>query len=577
MFHRLLLPLCTLLLPLHAAPPGGTDLSGLNKGDKTERHYRERRFCAYQPLEQVSGALRIGRYSAFENPTGIYFRAGEDIRITLRDKPDGTARLIIHDFCEGGGEDRYALSAGENRLTVKRSGLGYIDYRSPQGCKAAPLDVRLSGGVVNGIFSRHDDAATWRRLLGRAPAGILDIVGERCQLAYSVGELRRGNPDHGPEMLALYDRIVELQQQLMGWDREDIHPGNHMFCRVIWNGYMHADGLGAAFHNSTIPGICNPEQLRRGAWGVAHELGHVNQVEPSFCWAGLTEVSNNVFSAWCNYQLNKDDMRLEHEVVPNADGRPMRGGRFDCYINNALVKRQLWQYQAGPDTGTDRVPGEATGDHFVTVCPLWQLLLYFHVALGKEDFYPTIFHELRQEAGAPVPHGQLRVNFCRYAGEAAQCDLGPFFLRTGMLALMNRMVEDYSPHMVSINDGMIEQALAELARHPAPASNVIHYITSNSVDIYREHRNLRPSPDFHPAIPERGGDIVFPADKWENAVAFEVYRGKKLLRVCLRGLGQRDNASTTVICPPGADCIRAVQWDGKRHKVTASTRRPSSR
>ncbi len=567
MLRLLLLTLCALLLlPLHAALPAGTDLSELNSGG--EQAYRERSFCAYLPLATLRDKYKIGNYSAYENPTGIYFRKGERVNIALADNAHGTVRFVIRDFREGGGEDDYAIDMGDNRFTVKRSGLGYIDYRSPLGCRARPLEVKIEGGLINGIFSHHDDNATWRRLLEKAPAGILDIMGERCQLVYHIEGLRQGNPDKGAEMLGLYDRIVAQQQQLMGWDSEGIHPGNHILCRVMWRGYMQADGLGAGFHSNTIAGISNPDQLRRGAWGVAHELGHVNQVRPDFCWGGMTEVSNNLFSSWTNYQFHPENMRLEHENTANADGRRMRGGRFDCYVNNAIVKRQLWQLQAGPDTGTDKIPREGSADYFVCLCPLWQLLLYCQVVRGDEGVFPALFHELRSNRNPRKRHGQMRVDFCRHLAEAAKCDLGDFYLQTGMLALMNRHLADYSSHQATISEGMIESALRRLARLPKPESSVIYYLTANSVDIYRDRLDVVKSPEFRPEIPEGGGDISFPADKWANAVAFEVYKGKKLLRICLRGLGQQDNASTTVICPPGANRIRAVQWDGKRYTVT---------
>ena len=58
-----------------------------------------------------------------------------------------------------------------------------------------------------------------------------------------------------------------------------------------------------------------------------------------------------------------------------------------------------------------------------------------------------------------------------------------------------------------------------------------------------------------------------PADQWENTVAFEVYNGDKLVRVCIRGLGCNDNKSTQVILPDGATRVMAVQWDGKRYTI----------
>ncbi len=568
---RCILSLCCLLLctvlPLQAAVPPGTDVSQINKGDHPEHNYRHRSFCAYKPLQEVSDTFKIGAYSAYENPTGLYFSAGETIRITLHNRPEGTLKLVVRDFRKDGWRAEYPLTEGENSIELKNNGLGYIDYRSSKGAKAKRIKLSIKGGVVNGIFSRHDDDAVWKKLLAHAPAGILDIIGERCQVIYDVDGLRRGNPDRGSEMLDLYDRIVQLEQEIMGWDAEGIHPGNHVLCRVVWTGYMRADGEGAAFHGSTIPGISNPESLRREAWGVAHELGHVNQVKPDFSWAGMMEVSNNVYSTWCNYVLFPDFSRLEHETTPNAEGTPMRGGRFDCYVNNAIVNRHLWNFTGGPDSGVGKMPQGGTGDHFVSVCPLWQLQLYCHVARGNEKFHPSLFRALRAQNGRSMTHGQLRINFCRHVLDAAGYNLNDFLLHTGMLGIMNRYVGDYGSHMVTVTEKMALDALQHGRKHPKPDSSVIYYITANNVGIFRDRLAVEPSPDFRPEIPEQGGNIIFPAEVWKNAVAFEVYKGKRLVRICLRGLGHTDNASTTVICPPGATAIRAVQWDGKRYTV----------
>jgi hypothetical protein len=68
--------------------------------------------------------------------------------------------------------------------------------------------------------------------------------------------------------------------------------------------------------------------------------------------------------------------------------------------------------------------------------------------------------------------------------------------------------------------------------------------------------------------------FTVPADKWANAVAFEVYKGDKLVRICLRGLNQKDNASTDVILPAGATTVMAVSWDGKRYIIYDTTGAP---
>ncbi len=210
MFHRILLLLLCLfaLLPLHAAVPRGTDLSRLNKGSAEER-YREREFCAYKPLRQLWDTYKLGQYSSYENPTGIYYKKGESISIILHNEPAAPVRLIIRDFMQGGTRDSYELRKGVNVIRVKNKGLGYIDYRHADGCAAPTISVRLRGGTINGIFSRHDDTSTWEELLDHATAGTLDMVGERCQLAFTVEGLRKGAGSRGVELLETFDATCQ--------------------------------------------------------------------------------------------------------------------------------------------------------------------------------------------------------------------------------------------------------------------------------------------------------------------------------------------------------------------------------
>ena len=560
----LLAPLC----PAAGAVPARTDYSELNKGS-AEQKYRHRTFRAYLPNAEINRRYKIGNYSSYENPTGIFFSAGEQATITLSGAPDQKITLIVNDFEQGGARDEYPLSQGVNHLTIRHKGLGYLDYRSTDPEKAPAVHADIAGGQINGVFTRHDSAATWKRLLAHAKCNILDLLGQRCQLTYDVEGLRKGCPERGPELLKTYDRIIALEQDdILGWKREGIHPGNHIHGRVQWGGFMHADHWGAAFHFHTIPGLSSIERLHQGAWGVAHEFGHVNQTRRGMKWVGTAEVTNNIFSAWVNYNLCPSVMRLEHERIQNADNKSMIGGRFDCYINHALVDRRLWQYHGGPDDGNTTPPAHSTGDHFVSVCPLWQLQLYCAVARGKSGFYPSIFHSVRNTDETQLTEGQLRVLFFRRACDAAKLDLSAFFVKTGMLAPMDRLVRDYSNHHMTITRSMCEEAIRYASRYPKPDSSVIFYITANSVDIFAGRKNVRqPSANFSPVL--KDGIIEVPANCWENAVAFEAYAGDKLLRVSLRGLNHQDHQSTSVICPEGTTSVKAVQWDGRRFLLAA--------
>lgn len=565
-----------------AEPPADvvqlTDFRGLNQGDP-EKTYRHRVIRAYLPIKDFCRVYKTSGYSGYENPAGIYFTEGEEAVITLSGTPtsDAVMELVVRDFGERGTKDVYPLHPGENRITTRHKGLAYIEYWSLDPQKAPSLNVDIQGGAINGVFTPEDGVETWHRLLKNTACGIIDLVGYRCQLAYDVEALRKYCPDQGPDLIALYDEIIRLEQvDVLGLGTKDPHPGNHIFGRVQYTGFMHADGQGAAFHVGTMDSLANPVRLRQGAWGVAHEFGHVNQTRPGMRWIGTTEITNNICSAWVNFNLFPKRMRLEHEVIENIDKVRMRGGRFDCYVNSAIARRELWQFQAGPDSGLFQPLNGKSGDAFVGVAPFWQLMLYLTVARGNKDFYPTIFHNVRHTDETGMTNGQLRVLFLKRAADAAKLNLAEFFLRTGMAAPVDRTIDDYGEACLTVTDEMLQDVLDYMARYPKPDSSVIFYITANTVNIFKHKLSIRISPDAPKIIlPVKQVDI--PGDAWKNAVAFEAYQGKKLIRVSLMGLNHEDNTTTTVVCPPETDSIKAVQWDGKRITIAKLSQDPAAR
>lgn len=557
--------------------PKYTDYTGINTGNP-EKTYRQRTFRAYLPNDEVRRRMKTKNYSFFENPTGIFFAPKEEVTLTLKGTEGHPVALIVRDFDVGGTQDTYPLHEGANTITIKNQGLGYFDYRDTNPATAHPINVTISGGKINGVFTRQDSAATWERLLLNAKCNILDLLGERCQLTYDVKSLRKYCPTRGPELLELYDRIIELEQDdILGWGLDKSHPGNHIHGRVQWKGYMQADGLGGAYHVDTMNTLADVDKLRKSSWGVGHEFGHVNQTRPGMLWRGTTEITNNICSAWVDYNLDPTYSRLEHEMSPNADRINMRGGRLDCFVDSAIVKHQLWQFQDGPDKGLMKPLKQFdSGDVFVGFAPFWQLMLYNTVARGNKAFYPNIYHDVRVTNEEGMTNGQLRVLFMKRVCDSAKLNFADYFIKTGMAAPVDREVDDYGKAFITVTDEMVQEMLDYISRYPKPDSDVIYYICTNNVDIFRKRLPIKKSADA-PKIKLPVGKIDIPGDAWENAVAFEAYQGKTLLRVSLRGINHEDNTTTTVTCPPETDCIKAVQWDGKRVTIARLSDDPEVR
>ena len=585
----------------HADAAVGTDYSSLNQGD-SEKNYREREFRAYKPVEEQAQKLKTGISSYMENPTGIAFAAGEKVRITVSGGSGQELRLIVHDFDAADEKwfditrptlygvqktrinplpthTEYELQEGENELIICNRGLGYLHYRSADPQQAPAVRVKIEGGKVNGVLTTADDADTSRRVLNAATYPAIDLLGERVQLIFPLEGVRQGCAESGTgDLIRVYDHILALiEDDLLGWGRYREHTGGHVLIRVIADGSLCAGEMGAFFPKWAFPGVANAQEVKKSSWGPAHELGHQLQTRPGMMWIGTVEVTNNIAAMYVNYKFAPQHLRLETSRARNARGELMRGGIFDCFVNNAITHRRLWQFQGGPLPEGLPKPWEDTArDVFVDVAPLWQLLLYNHEVRGQKDFYPQIYKDVRRTEEDALTQGELRVLFCKRACDAAGLDLSDFFVKTGILAPIDRIVSDYEEAHMTITRDMCRETIAHAQRYPKPESSVIYYLTGKSLPIFRGKLAVQqPAPGYTPP-PIENERMEIPADAWQNAVAFEAYRGDKLLHISLLGLNREDGMSgTTVICPEGTDCVKAVQWDGTRYNVLGSAPAPA--
>ncbi|MDR2981691.1 MAG: M60 family metallopeptidase, partial [Puniceicoccales bacterium] len=350
----------------------------------------------------------------------------------------------------------------------------------------------------------------------------------------------------------------------MGLVKYNRVPKNRMLGRVIWKGFMHADGMGAAFHFNTMKELADPDKLPKSSWGVAHEFGHVNQTRPGMKWVSTTEVTNNLFSIRTQYQLHPAYINLEDEMHNDGDGNRVRGGRFNAYLNYAIVHGEQWLCQRGPDKMKEY---ESGGDHFVKLCPLWQLQLYFMVAKeGNPDFLPDIFEIVRNTDEKGKSNGDLQLAFMRNVCDVTKQDMTDFFVKIGMLKPIDKDMDDYTRGQLTITQKDCDDLIAYAKKYRKPDSPVVYYISRRSVDAYKN--KLPVSGSYGQGIEEKGSTRIISHEVWKNVTVFEAYKGDKLERITLVGTNYpEDNSATLVQYPEGCTRIEAVAWDGTRTLV----------
>ena len=533
---------------------------------------RFKSYDSYLDPSILAKQQKTNAYSRYENPTGIYFSEGDEAIIWVGKKTHKDIKLIVTNWDdEHFKQSEYTLAEGINQFTITNKGNSYIQYFTPDGRSTPKIEIHILSGKVNGVFNlAKDNNTVYKKLLDNNQGNILDIVGKKVHLAYSKASLKKFNPDHGVELIQLYDSIINIQHELMGLVKYHRQPKNHMFGRVIWKGFMHADGIGAAFHDNTMKDLVDPKNLRKNSWGVAHEFGHVNQVRPNMKWVGTTEVTNNIYSVWTQYLYNRENPKLEREKLKDYDG-PIIGGRISAYMESAFVNKQPWLTQAGPDRWDRERPRDWGGDHFVKLVPLWQLQLYFAEAgkghaWGNKDFYADIFIKAIDNPTTDAEQDSYyQLEFVKNACDVSKLDLTDFFEYSGILAPIDLIVDDYTVGRMKITEEDISQVKNYAAKYPKPSTPVLHYLTANSVKSYE--KQLSVTGTTGQGFEKQLNTLIIQHDQWKNAVAFETYAGNKLIKIAFNGLGSEDAKTTIVQIPEGSTSVKAVGWDGTRLDV----------
>lgn len=567
--------------------------------------FRVNEFEAYPTINQTSDWMKTSSYNSFENPTGILFQTGNEIVIFVDNPGTESISLTIKDQVPGGsGNSTYPLKNGMNKIKAANNGHGYLNYYTTNWATAPKVKVHFALSTVTGYFDlekflkadgTYDKTAAafaYKRILAAATSTMFEVVSKRHHACYPTAGFRAKAPNalDGVNFALAYDSIVYREHEIMGLVKYNKEPKNRMYTRSVASG-MFADGFGAGIPNATSYSEITPKTI--GWWGIGHELGHVNQVRPAMKWVSVSEVTNNIYSSYVEHKIGNGPWmkslgavpyyRLEHESHGTNEIMTGAGGRFNAYLNYGIKDGGKWLMTEGPDYYNQvpfGTPLRRNYDHFVKLCPFWQLTLYFKEAKVRPDFWAQIYEMARTVNTANMSNGDLQLNFMRTAIDSTKLNLTPFFQKVGMLREYNDYLEDYSPGQMTITIEQCEDLVAYAAKYPALETPVLYYISAQNWTIYRDKLAL--SVDFK--SPGVATNSIFVAssntvnmyhstitpsmNNVKNVVAFETYDANNvLLRITMRGFKDANNNITSVLYPKGSARIDAVGWDGTRITV----------
>ena len=575
-------------------------VQSMQSNSTSYKKFRVGKYEAYETLGTLQQRLKTkNQYSRYENPTGVYFTAGQSYLVAVSGIEDDAVGLKVKNWYLSESSSTYSLRNGLNYIKATTEGNVFVNYYTDNYAEAPKVKVHFINAPVIGYWDQETMTnSDWEEMLKDKAADdnrIIITQSEHAQTAFPISAWKTHCPDDVEALMGHYQNVQWALRDMMGLEKYGYQTRNRQIFYVVDGGFMAAGGEGAYCDYADLGGIMNANSF--DFWGVAHEWGHNNQIDPGFHWSGCGETTNNIYASWAQYHFtaNRDAegnptfLRLEDEVSGIDEYSDMRGGRMQTYFEEAVRKGVAWQLQDGPDyhnatpntitvTGRDADGndiGEVTTtsrnyDHFVKLTPFWQLNLWGNKAGKCPDIITDVIHSIRTAenyAETYNTNGKQQINWMKLACDHAGIDLLPFFEKAGMLRPIHAYIEDYGAGWNIITEGMINELKAYVAQKGYPAyTEEINYINAHNMHIYRDKLKL----NVTTMQGERNGDkVIIQHSIAQNAVAFETYNAQdELIRITMYGLGSNDEHSfTQVLFPSDAAYIMAVGYDGMRQIV----------
>ena len=571
--------------------------------------YKKFRVAEYEPyrtLGSLQNELKTkNQYNQWENPTGIYLKTGESCYVVLGGAENESVGLKIKNWVQNEAGSSYSLRRGLNKITATTEGNVFVDYYTDNYKTASNAKVHFINAPVRGYWDQQTMTnADWKQMLSKLTNdnSIIIVRSEHAQVAYPVSAWKQYCPENVDSLMTMYQQVQCAERDIMGLNKYNRQCKNRMLFYATNYGFMAAGAHGSYCNVENLGGIMKPDSKSFDFWGVGHEWGHNNQIEPGFHWSGLGETSNNVYASWAqlHFSGNRQSLRLEDEKSGIDEYSGMRGGRMQTYFEEGLRKGVQWQLQDGPDyhgatpetktVQNQDTNGNSTGtttttsrnyDHFVKLVPFWQLNLWGTLAGKCPDIIPMVIEGIRTTPNYKSTYntnGKQQINWMKLACDSAKINLLPFFEKAGMLKTINAYIEDYGAGWLKINQTMINTLKNHVASKGYPDfTEEINYINAHNFHIYRDNLKLSVPSTLGAGCTYSNGKVKVNHAQVKNAVAFETYNANdELIRITMYGLGSNDaHDHTYVLYPTSSDeaeaaaYIKAVGYDGTRQKIYA--------
>ena len=521
---------------INALPSYFGKLAVIIRDDQYSAHEKEFRIQEYKPYSnpvEWADKLMTKKYTLLDNPTGISVKAGDEVLILVGDtygqaisvQNVGEETVYSSDgnyVQTAASGDAYFLNQGVNKITVQKTGMLFVIYNTDlTSANAKPIKIHIpvDCGEVAGYWDleKHETDEKYEELINQCNYKYFCVRGERIIFYFHKDKMKQAVPKNILSAINLWDDIISWQHELMGI--EDVYPSqmnNHLFAISPEGSYMWASDYRVAFVYTYLSNILlkdNVMAAKDNAWGPAHEIGHIHQ--PAINWPSSTESSNNLFSNYILYKLDK---------------YCSRGEVLATLANCRFVNGDAW-YNMGDATHQN----ESTEIHMRMN---WQLWNYYHRCGYKTNFWPELFKALRADRIVESNPGAGQLHFAKMACKIANEDLTDFFEMWGFFEPVNNVTyEQYGTWNYNVTSNMIAEAKAYMATFPKP-KHAFYYLEDRKqgdtgLDVepgdvgyyqqFKDDQKITKTITY-----SRSGQSIT-ISNGEEAVAFEIYKDDKLV------------------------------------------------
>lgn len=441
------------------------------------------RVATYKPYPHPDlDADRFGTntYTKLDNVTGMAVLTPGVYTVCVDETYNTNVTISVIDFetNEYGNNCDYTLRKGVNHLDITHTGLVFVKYHTTSTA-AQPIKIHFPNMPINGYYDMEEMVTTdFQPLLLNAKQDHFIMRGRKSVLVFPVEYIRRYTTtgSGANNLLKMTDSIISMEEDLQGHFK--YNTGGHrnrMLYRVTYGkSYMYSSAYQTAYSIPTMRTILNANNLLSGIWGPAHEVGHSNQIAKGMKWAGTTEVTNNICSAYVQYTTNgardgKGTALYQHSEATSLNNH------YDMGYRDIMLGGR-----------THFGAGSFDEMYYVKVVPFWQLYLYYTYVGGRPDLYRDLYNEVRNRTNnSTISDGEAQLAFVKSVCDIVQEDLTEFFEAWGFLTPIDGSIyiSDYGVKNMRITQEQIDEVKNHIATYPKPAYK-LQFITEGNIDRF---------------------------------------------------------------------------------------------